>query len=53
MNGVPATGIAVYQQPGANGLTVSKLVRETMENALPLSVPLTVDIKVGDDWAAV
>ncbi|HZM73209.1 MAG TPA: DNA polymerase I [Candidatus Polarisedimenticolia bacterium] len=26
------------------------LVRETMEGALPLSVPLTVDIKVGDDW---
>jgi hypothetical protein len=21
-----------------------------MESALPLSVPLTVDIKVGDDW---
>ena len=21
-----------------------------MEGALPLSVPLTVDIKVGDDW---
>ena len=26
------------------------LVRETMEGALPLDVPLTVDIKVGDDW---
>ena len=26
------------------------VVRETMETALPLSVPLTVDIKVGDDW---
>ena len=23
-----------------------------MESALPLSVPLTVDIKVGDDWEA-
>ena len=31
MNGVPATIIAVYQQPGANGLIVSKAVRETME----------------------
>jgi multidrug efflux pump len=31
MNGVPATVIAVYQQPGANGLTVSKLVRQSME----------------------
>ena len=26
------------------------ILRETMENALPLDVPLTVDIKVGDDW---
>ena len=32
MNGVPATIIAVYQQPGANGLVVSKAVRETMEH---------------------
>ncbi len=30
MNGTPATIIAVYQQPGANGLDVSKAVRETM-----------------------
>src|SRR4029077_18221834 len=28
------------------------LLRETMESALPLNVPLTVDIKVGDDWEA-
>src|SRR3954449_1225326 len=26
------------------------VLRETMENALPLDVPLTVDVKVGDDW---
>ena len=26
------------------------VVRETMEGALPLDVPLTVDVKVGDDW---
>jgi DNA polymerase-1 len=26
------------------------ILRETMENALPLDVPLTVDVKVGDDW---
>ncbi len=30
MNGTAATIIAVYQQPGANGLAVSKAVRETM-----------------------
>ncbi len=26
------------------------VLRETMESALPLDVPLTVDVKVGDDW---
>ncbi|HXI44741.1 MAG TPA: DNA polymerase I, partial [Candidatus Acidoferrales bacterium] len=26
------------------------LLRETMEGALPLDVPLTVDVKVGSDW---
>ena len=26
------------------------VLREVMEHALPLDVPLTVDIKVGDDW---
>jgi DNA polymerase I len=26
------------------------VLRETMEHALPLDVPLTVDIKVGSDW---
>src|SRR5688572_2449437 len=28
---------------------LAAMVRETMEGALPLSVPLTVDVKVGDD----
>jgi multidrug efflux pump len=31
LNGAPATPIIVYQQPGANGLEVSKSVRKTME----------------------
>jgi DNA polymerase-1 len=26
------------------------IVRETMEAAMPLDVPLTVDVKIGDDW---
>ncbi|MEN6465410.1 MAG: multidrug efflux RND transporter permease subunit [Syntrophaceae bacterium] len=30
-NGVPATFIAVYQQPGANGLQVSDAVRKTLK----------------------
>jgi multidrug efflux pump len=32
LNGVPATPIIVYQQPGANGLDVSKQVRKVMED---------------------
>ena len=31
LNGTPATFIAVYLQPGANGLIVSKSVRQTLE----------------------
>ena len=26
------------------------VLRETMEGALALDVPLTVDVKIGDDW---
>ena len=29
---------------------LAAVVRETMQGALPLDVPLTVDVKVGDDW---
>jgi DNA polymerase I len=29
---------------------LAPIVRETMESALPLDVPLTVDLKTGDDW---
>jgi DNA polymerase-1 len=29
---------------------LAAIVRETMEGALPLSVPLIVDVKTGDDW---
>jgi multidrug efflux pump len=32
LNGAPASPIIVYQQPGANGLEVSKAVRKTMED---------------------
>jgi DNA polymerase-1 len=30
----------------------AELVRSTMEGAMPLDVPLDVDVKVGDDWEA-
>ena len=29
---------------------LAALLRDTMEGALPLSVPLVVDVKVGDNW---
>ena len=29
---------------------LAPVVRETMESALKLDVPLDVDVKVGDDW---
>jgi len=35
LNGNPATFIAVYLQPGANGLAVSKAVRKTLEEMKP------------------
>ncbi len=35
LNGAPATPIIVYQQPGANGLEVSKAVRKVMEDLKP------------------
>ncbi|MDL1950411.1 hydrophobe/amphiphile efflux-1 family RND transporter, partial [Acidobacteria bacterium ACD] len=41
LDGAPATLIAVYQQAGANGLEVSRRVRETMEG-LKKSMPKSV-----------
>ena len=32
------------------GRRLAPILRETMEGALTLDVPLTVDVKVGDDW---
>ena len=40
----------LLQVPRGDVDELATLVRETMEGALPLSVPLVVDIKVGDDW---
>jgi DNA polymerase-1 len=40
----------LFETPRSEVEPLAALVRETMESALPLSVPLTVDIKVGDDW---
>jgi DNA polymerase-1 len=40
----------LFETPRTEVDALAAIVRETMEGALPLSVPLTVDIKVGDDW---
>src|SRR4051794_26318401 len=40
----------LFEVPRDEVEALARVVRETMESALPLSVPLTVDIKVGDDW---
>jgi DNA polymerase I len=40
----------LFEVPRDEVDVLAALVRETMEGALPLSVPLIVDVKVGDDW---
>ena len=40
----------LFETPRGEVEALAAIVRDTMEGALPLSVPLTVDIKVGDDW---
>ncbi len=40
----------LFEVPRGEVDDLAALVRETMEGALPLSVPLIVDVKVGDDW---
>jgi DNA polymerase-1 len=40
----------LFEVPRDEVEALATLVRETMEGALPLDVPLTVDVKVGDDW---
>ncbi len=40
----------LFEVPRDEVERLAALVRETMEGALPLSVPLVVDVKVGDDW---
>ena len=48
LNGKPATFIAVYQQPGANGLDVSKAVRKTLED-MKRSMPEGIDYLIALD----
>ena len=43
----------LFEAPAAEVERLRALAVEVMESALPLDVPLKVDVKVGDDWAAV
>jgi DNA polymerase-1 len=40
----------VLEVPRGEVDATAGILRETMEGALKLDVPLTVDVKVGDDW---
>ncbi len=48
LNDVPATFIAVYQQPGANGLLVSNAVRQTLQE-MKAQFPKGIDYVVALD----
>jgi DNA polymerase-1 len=40
----------VLEMPRGEVEAAAPILRQTMESALKLDVPLTVDVKVGDDW---
>jgi DNA polymerase-1 len=40
----------LLEVPRGELAAVARLVRQTMETAMPLDVPLDVDLKSGDDW---
>ena len=40
----------LFEIPEGEVERLARAVRETMEGAVPLDVPLTVDVKVGPDW---
>ena len=51
LNGIPATFIAVYQQPGANGLAVAKAVRKTlgeMKPRFPQGIDYVISLDTND-----
>jgi DNA polymerase-1 len=43
----------LFEAPSAETDRLQALATEVMESALALDVPLKVDVKVGEDWAAV
>jgi multidrug efflux pump len=49
LNGAPATFVAVYQQPGSNGLEVSEAVRMTMEE-MKKTMPAGIEYLIALDF---
>jgi DNA polymerase-1 len=43
----------VFEAPPAEVPEVERMVRELMETAMPLTVPVKVDVKTGADWSQV
>lgn len=43
----------VLEAPEAEAETIAAIVREEMQNAAHLSVPLTVEVQIGDDWGTI
>jgi DNA polymerase-1 len=42
----------VFEAPAEELGRLTTLVRDEMRNVMPLSVPLKVDVKIGDNWSA-
>jgi DNA polymerase-1 len=40
----------LFEVPKAEAENIAALVREQMQNAASLNVPLTVDIGIGENW---
>ena len=40
----------LFEGPAAEAAAASALVRERMEGAASLTVPLTVDVGIGENW---